>query len=425
MQPTSFLCCTEGEKVGVWVKIELIEYIDSEFIMTRSRFTNMDVSYKDIFYAYLLLCLSGNPFFPEVFSEWVYVGVALALFLLHFRRLLVDKVNYDSFEKWIIGFIVLFIAQFIFISPVSIPADVNFLAKFFIAFITPCILGDRFRYAYFRAITFTAAVSLVFFFIYATTGWFTGLSFGRDNSILIYNHVISDINYDGTIRNAGMFWEPGSFQGYINLVPVMFYNDLNQLWKQKRRSCIILMCALITTFSTTGYLVFMFIVGSALIKKTRSKLYRGIVAVVVIVAFVYSFISFDFIGKKIIEQFDTAMTIEKGDVSWSRFGAAIIDFHEIARSPITGNGFMMDARYPRLGELMAGSGNGFTGAVNSFGVIIILCYIIQLYKRSSGVTKSDRLICTVAVILLLQGEFFLNYPMFWALLFVIYPKYQD
>ena len=146
--------------------------------------------------------------------------------------------------------------------------------------------------------------------------------------------------------------------------------------------------------------------------------YRSIVGVAVIAAVVYSFSSLDFLGEKMTNQYETAQTLEKGDVSWSRFGAAVVDYYEIARSPITGNGFMMDARYPELGDLMAGSGNGFTGAVNSFGIIVIFLYLFQLFRRAPVITMIEKLIYVTTVILLLQGEFFLNYPMFWALLFI-------
>lgn len=389
--------------------------------MMNTRIFDQNLSYKDIFYAFLLLCLSGNPFFPEVFTEWVYLGFAAVLFLMHRSKLTIDSLRLSAFKKWTMGFIALFVAQFIFISPVSIPADINFLAKFFIAFTIPCILGAKFRYAYLRAMTITAAVSLLFFTIFYLTGWHTGMQIGRNTSILIYNQVEGNLDYDGTIRNSGMFWEPGAFQGYINLVPLMFINELRQLWKQERLSCIILLLALITTFSTTGYMVLMFIIGSAFIKETRNVVLRGIVGTGVVAGVIYAITSFDFLGEKMQGQFENAATIQQGEVSWSRFGAAVVDYYEIARSPITGNGFMMDARYPKLGDLMAGSGNGFTGAVNAFGIIVIFFYVFQLFKRASGTDTSDKAIYAIAIVLMLQGEFFLNYPMFWALLFISYP----
>lgn len=377
-----------------------------------------DLSYKDNLYAYLLLCVSGNPFLPEVFTEWIYIVVAFILFILNFNRLLNDKADGNRFLKWIIGFAVLFAAQFVVLSSVSIPADVNFLAKFSISFIIPCILGLKFRYAYFRAISFTAAVSLIFYSIYCLTGWYTGLSFGRDNSILIYNQLIGD----DIPRNSGMFWEPGAFQGYINLVPLLFIDNLKQLWEQERFSCVILTLALLTTFSTTGYIVFMVIILSKIILGIHNKFSKFAISIILIFVVIYVFTSLDFLGEKIQEQYQSALIVEQGDASWSRFGAAVVDYYEIARHPFIGNGFLMEARYPTLVELMSGSGNGFTGAINMFGLIIIIIYLMQLYKYSPGQKKVDKCIFIIAIVLLLQGEFFLNFPAFWALLFIKYPQ---
>lgn len=380
-----------------------------------------EISKRDYIYAFLLLCVSGNPFFPAVFTEWIFVGFAFIIFLCHMRTISEDEINKVSFRYWFVGFIILFIAQYMFISPVSIPADINFLARLSIAFIIPSILGEKFRYAYLRAITFTAAVSLILFAAYYFSGWHTGIKIGRNYSIMIYNQLLLS---DGA-RNSGMFWEPGAFQGYINLVPLMFFNDLKLLWNQERLSCIILFLALITTFSTTGYVVFMFIIGTALVIKTNNNLLKIVVSVFIVASVIYSFNSFDFIGEKINHDYEIALKVKEGKASWSRFGAAVVDSYEIARSPITGNGFMMDARYPKLGKQMAGSGNGFTGAVNVFGIVVIFFYLLQLYRRAPGESKSDHLIYVVAVVLLLQGEFFLNYPMFWALLFVLYPQHYS
>lgn len=378
------------------------------------------ISYKDWLYAFFLLCLSGNPFFPEVFSEWIYIGSAVAIYLLNRRKLFVDKAIRNRFFKWMIDFTILFFAQYLFVTPVSIPADLNFLAKFSIAFMIPCILGPKFRYAYFRAIAFTAAVSLIFFGLYYFGGWYTGMSFDRVNSIIVYNQILG-----GEPRNSGMFWEPGAFQGYINLVPLMFLSDLKYLWKIEKLRCTILLLALLTTFSTTGYIVLMITLATIVIKDTKNIFLKVAVSAVIVFGIIYSFTSVDFLGEKIKAQYENALIIEQGDVSWSRFGAAVVDYYEIARHPIVGNGFVMDARYPKLGGLMSGSGNGFTGAINMFGIVIILFYLVQLYKFSPGKILTDKCLFFFAVALLMQGEFFINYPMFWALLFVVYPNNKD
>lgn len=62
-----------------------------------------------------------------------------------------------------------------------------------------------------------------------------------------------------------------------------------------------------------------------------------------------------------------------------------------------------------------GFGNGFTGSIASMGLLFMLAFIIGIYfnltlKRKWGVILS--------VILLLQGEYFLNYPLVMILPFV-------
>lgn len=375
---------------------------------------NTKISFTEWIYAYLLLCLSGNPFFPEIFSEWIYIGFAIVIFLLNRKTLFVEKDTKNRFYKWVLGFIILFLSQYLFVSPVSIPADLNFLAKFSIAFMIPCILGTKFRFAYFRAISFTAAVSLVFFALYYFTGWSAGMSVGRLNSIVIYNQLLG-----GEPRNAGMFWEPGAFQGYINLVPLMYISDLKHLWKNEKIRCCILLVALLTTFSTTGYVVLMLVLSAIMIKETKNMFFKVAVSAIFVSGVIYAFTAFDFLGEKIQSQYENALIIEQGDVSWSRFGAAVVDYHEIVRHPLVGNGFVMDARYPKLGGLMSGSGNGFSGAINMFGLITIFFYLLQLYKYSPGNSLIDKWLFFFAIALLLQGEYFLNYPMFWALIFLI------
>lgn len=55
-------------------------------------------------------------------------------------------------------------------------------------------------------------------------------------------------------RNAGPFWEPGAFQGFIliALIMLLYYKNMIKLYKWK---ILILVLTLITTQSTTGYII--------------------------------------------------------------------------------------------------------------------------------------------------------------------------
>ena len=73
-----------------------------------------------------------------------------------------------------------------------------------------------------------------------------------------------------------------------------------------------------------------------------------------------------------------------------------------------------------LGALMGGTGNGFTGAVNMYGIPMMFLYIILLYKRIPVGSVQIKILAVIAVILLLSGEFHLNYSAFWTLIFIQY-----
>ena len=123
-----------------------------------------------------------------------------------------------------------------------------------------------------------------------------------------------------------------------------------------------------------------------------------------------------------INEYDSAKDIGAGDVSWTRMGSAVIAWQNVLKHPLIGNGFMMTALYGNLAEYMTGMGNGFFGVMNQLGIPFVLFYLYLLFKNSPSDERRNKLGLVLLVILMTNGEFFLNYPMFWALMFIIYPK---
>ena len=222
-------------------------------------------------------------------------------------------------------------------------------------------------------------------------------------------------------RNCGMFWEPGAFQGYIMLAFLFYINDYKLLWSTQRNKCIILSLALLSTFSTTGYIVFFLYIAYIVYSSQLNYYIKTLVTSLMLVCCVYSYYNFDFLGEKIEGQYENAMKLGTNEVSWSRMGAMKIDLQQISRHPIVGNGFLMTSRYEKLGEKMAGSGNGFTGAINILGIPCIALYLIALYKSLTFRKRHEKVFFVSVIIILLNGEFFLNYPLFWGLPFISIP----
>ena len=182
-----------------------------------------------------------------------------------------------------------------------------------------------------------------------------------------------------------------------------------------------MLIALLTTKSTTAYLTLAaFIFLTILLNGKINPILKGVAIAAIIGAFTYAW-SQDFMGEKIMNEYEEAQTIEAGEVSWSRMGAMMVDINNIERHPIIGNGFLMESRYGILGEYMTGSGNGLTGAINIFGIPFILLYLIGIFTNLSHLSKANRLIFIFSITMILFGEYMLNYVFFWSLLFIKFP----
>lgn len=369
----------------------------------------------DYFITTLVVCISGNPIITNG-TKWYGVIAAfimLLICLIH-RRSVINI----SFLKWLIGFILLFAVQGIVLPDISIPAEINFIAKFYAIFLAARFLGVKFRSVYFNVIYIISAISLIFLTL-NYLGINIGIQFEKFRTIFIYNNLIH-LEEAHVFRNCGMFWEPGAFQGYIMLAFLFYIDDYKSLWKIHKRKCIILTLALLTTFSTTGYIVYLLYIAYIVFNSGISPYIKTSVVSIMLVCCIYAYNSIDFLGDKIEGQYENAMSLRTNEVSWTRMGAMKIDLQHISRHPLVGNGFVMTSRYENLGDKMVGSGNGFTGAINMLGIPCIAIYFLVLYRSLNFNQKKQKIFFISLIVILLNGEFFLNYPLFWGLPFVIF-----
>lgn len=360
---------------------------------------------------FFAICISGNPLFIYTESKMLYVVSAALMFGICLTK--GKKLSNSKFIFWTVCSCTLFFFQNTILEHTSVNADVNFIARLYIAFLTTSFFGYKFREIYFKVMVFLCAISIPLF-ILQSSGFSFGYEINRYRSVLIYNFMNGD-------RNPGMFWEPGAFQGFIMLVPLFYSDKLKQLWKRHRKECVILLLALLTTKSTTGYLTFAaFIFLTTMLNGRLTPIIKFTLTSLFIVIFSYIW-SQDFMGEKIIEEYEQAQTIQEGEVSWSRMGAMMVDINNIKRHPIIGNGFLMKSRYGILEKYMAGAGNGFTGAINIFGIPFIILYLSGIFSNLKHILKTNRLIFIFVITMILFGEYMLNYVFFWSLLFIKFP----
>jgi len=366
----------------------------------------------NIFIMTLLVFISGSPIVSE-YNQWIYLAAVILISCSCF----VFKINLLNKQilAWTAFSSILFAIQFLFVRNVSILGDLNFLARLYIAFLCTQFLGEKFRDVYLNVLVTLSVISLIFWGISLINGGGIGFKFDRYTSLLIFNSI--DLEY---FRNSGPFWEPGAFQGYIILAFLLFSNKMISSIKSRPISWLILLATLLSTQSTTGYLALgCFAIGYVI---THSKNFITLIVVLLFLAgVIIPATKLDFIGAKINTELINTSEFNEDDINWSRTGSMILDINNIKRHPISGNGFLMNERYIGLGEKMNGAGNGLSGAVNIFGIPFILLFFVCIYKNMSGFKTLEKLLTILILMMILTGEYFLNYPMLWCLLFINFP----
>lgn len=290
-------------------------------------------------------------------------------------------------------------------------------------------LGERFKYAYMNIMYLIAYTSLFFYVIMIFTGYVPSLSiFNKPEykSIFIFNMRVNEI---ADHRNCGPFWEPGAFAGYLLMVGLMFFNQLDILWREHKKKCIILLLALFSTFSSQGYLalgilVLLFYLRSHFNLKTIFAIFIfGSIAL-------FSYIQFDFLREKVNSQLELAADWKSTESlrSANRFSTTLLDFYYIDKSPIIGNTDNLQIRYadhPFILNVIDekgsyGSGSGTSSAIATYGIPLFILWIyftFLAFKRSFSIKES--VFSVLFIVLLGFAEAYNTYILYLSFPFII------
>lgn len=147
------------------------------------------------------------------------------------------------------------------------------------------------------------------------------------------------------IRTGGIFWEPGVFQMYLNIAILL---ELFVLGLNKRRLAILII-ALFLTFSTTGYIVFAWILATYFMfyrneNMSANKTAWKFVIMFVLVVAAYLFLSYSSIAGNVFGK----LTDKTDGSTFVRQASVFINL-EIARdNPLTGIGMeIMEDEFER------------------------------------------------------------------------------
>ena len=314
------------------------------------------------------------------------------------------------------------------------------VTRLFIAAAAVALVED-FPAAYVRAITIIAIYCLVMWTI-DQTALALGLDFralfapleqavgieADHRFALVYTFTV----LDGTYRNAGIFREPGLFAGYLLLGLLWLTLDRSGVAPHiRRRRFVVILAALLTTFSTAGYVTLPLVLAAVAfehndrIKRAVSR--KTMFAAVLVVSLGGLWLVSEnttFLEDKLQLQFEELLD-EAQNYEITRFGGALLDLDAIQERPYFGWGLHESTKFAQTPELaeLSPSG-GVTGWVRSFGLLGAAVFLLAIgagLRPLVGRSVAASIYATAVIVVIAQPNAFLNYPTFLALMFLRHP----
>jgi hypothetical protein len=374
----------------------------------------------------LVVLVSGNPVVFYLLGKGaILVGVPILLIGYAFVR----GFRYNYIDVFIyLLFVLIGLVHFIEFGQSVVPATLGFLLKVAAALLVVRTVRD-FPYTYVRVMTGLAILSLAFYvpqlLLGDTLRHYAGsvaIPYAPGTlHVGIHNFGIEIHKY----RNSGFFWEPGAFAGYLMLAILIAGTERARnegVFKIDSRM-IVLIVALLTTTSTTGYVALVGFMSAFLFARYGIRdMGRGFaVGAVLAVAVFIGYKSLPFLSEKINAQYEAVLQ-ENERYEITRFGNLIYDLKSIEKRPIFGWSAFPETRTtmdPSVSEIVSRQGNGFTGMVVRFGLVGLLIYLLSTYRYFA--VRTNRWIFSASAVLvlciLLMGEQYLNFPLFYTLMF--------
>jgi hypothetical protein len=384
---------------------------------------NKKASYRfdsDYLLIIILLIFSGDPI-TRFMGKYVVAFASIVIFASFYNR--IKKDFYALFFGIAVSLLLLFLCQYVVLGYVSWLGALNYINLYFLGGLIIYLTGERFRYKLFIIVSYVSLISLV---LYVPMNLLSihvpGLDWKPERTTYIIYTFVEQHHY----RNCGIFWEPGAFAGVLTLCMALNVKELPVLWQKHKLKVTTIVTALITTQSTTGYIVFFFIGCYFLIVFVKDRTVPIIILPVLLVIAILVYSNAGFLQDKLEHQSETTLTLEEGEFSNNRFGSFIFDMNYIKKHPLVGNGFSETTRYADNPELIRviqmggdiGNGNGLSNYMASLGIPFMVCYLFLTFTALLTIDQKAAVLVTLVILLSLISEQWLAYPIFTGMMFV-------
>lgn len=349
------------------------------------------MSKAEFFLMFLLLAVSGNPFFTQNLPVIVSICAVIPVYYI-----------YKNSHKPLLYrtlFIFLFFMGYEVLHALLFRLDYSAtIIKLFLVLVLSYaivnILKDRFIKVFIRTMYIISIVSFVFTILCYIPGINRALynlaidlfplekDFKNYMTPTLIAYTFLPEFFDGRFtyaRNAAIFWESGAFAVYLNIVLYFHYmtkgvEKLNDLFDRKS---LVFIIALLSTASTMGF--FALIIVLAFFTLQFKSNYKYPVIVLVFISAYIAFGSFEFLGDKVQAQLEVS---EKDN---NRFGSALMDFEDIMEKPVFGWSRRIEVLFrTSVSSAKSHRPNGFTNFIRSYGLLyttVYFCLVFASFKQ--------------------------------------------
>lgn len=267
---------------------------------------------------------------------------------------------------------------------------INTIRLLFLPYLLLYIYGKSFWITFEKVIFFLTKISLLIFIIniaqpslfnslqslfkiFTTQGLMVNHGYW---SAFVYVNAFADNGY-GFLRYNGFMWEPGAMAMII--IWAMIHNSINNGFQFDKRFMIYFV-ALIVTFSTAGYMAFVFILFAKYLKKIT--IVNFFIILIFSIAIYFSYSRLEFISGKLnsyTEEFNEDKLGENGNMEtkinrFQAFGAVLV---RILDQPF-GYG-LVSANDIDDFEYSAGV-NGLASLLEMWGIPVFIYFLFQFYR---------------------------------------------
>ncbi|NMB36515.1 MAG: hypothetical protein GX993_00550 [Bacteroidales bacterium] len=354
----------------------------------RTWFTKLDVLLLLIF----LLFLAGSTFFLA------YDAFVVGLFFILLSIFLYRKCSFDvEFFIVLALWCVVNLISYLVNNELPIITFLGSVLRMCIPYFVVKIIGASFFEKLFRFLYILVIIASCCYiieviapsFVNSLTPHLNFLLRGRrlangDFYIIVYNHLGLYNKYYGIFpRNSGFMWEPGAYAWILNFMIIYKLHRDNYVLDRK---ILLLILALILTFSTAGYLGLFFIAIFYLIKRgsRRALLLLPFVLLVFVYGAIKLFNTADFLSEKLDNYQELGMEVTEAtfeDESWMRVTRIAMGRISLENSLVHpwGDGVNLSSYIvKKYGEILAP--NALASLLCGWGWLGFIAFIIAVWR---------------------------------------------